>query len=145
VLGYQAMDKINIFSGKYRWLSNFYVNPNDGFCVEKHYQAAKATNEEDRAWILSMKRPGDAKAVGRAIQIRLDWDKVKVEVMLRLLRQKFANPVLRAWLLETGESELVEGNWWGDTFWGVCNGKGQNMLGKLLMLVRSELGMLQEI
>ena len=33
----------------------------------------------------------------------------------------------------------IEGNTWNDTFWGVCNGQGQNWLGKILMLVRSEL------
>jgi predicted NAD-dependent protein-ADP-ribosyltransferase YbiA (DUF1768 family) len=42
-------------------------------------------------------------------------------------------------LLETGDAELVEGNWWDDTFWGVCNGVGQNNLGKILMDTRREL------
>lgn len=42
-------------------------------------------------------------------------------------------------LLATGGVELIEGNDWGDAFWGVCGGYGQNWLGVLLMLVRSEL------
>lgn len=41
-------------------------------------------------------------------------------------------------LLKTGDEELVEGNTWGDTFWGVCKGKGRNELGKILMKVREE-------
>ena len=49
------------------------------------------------------------------------------------------NPELGNKLLETGNQELVEGNTWGDIFWGVCNGKGQNWLGKILMMVRDEI------
>jgi predicted NAD-dependent protein-ADP-ribosyltransferase YbiA (DUF1768 family) len=58
--------------------------------------------------------------------------------MLNLLRQKFQNPELREKLLCTGKLELIEGNYWGDTYWGVCRGVGENRLGKLLMLVREE-------
>jgi predicted NAD-dependent protein-ADP-ribosyltransferase YbiA (DUF1768 family) len=59
--------------------------------------------------------------------------------METLLRQKFAHPELRAKLKETNDAELVEGNWWGDRFWGVCRGEGENHLGKLLMKIRAEL------
>ena len=38
-----------------------------------------------------------------------------------------------------GEEYLEEGNTWHDTYWGVCNGKGKNKLGKILMQVREEL------
>jgi predicted NAD-dependent protein-ADP-ribosyltransferase YbiA (DUF1768 family) len=48
-------------------------------------------------------------------------------------------------LLETGDAELIEGNDWGDTFWGVCGGKGNNFLGKLLMEVRKELRSAQPV
>jgi len=60
--------------------------------------------------------------------------------MLHIVRDKFArHPGLKASLRQTGNARLVEGNWWGDTFWGVCNGKGTNHLGKVLMEVRREL------
>jgi predicted NAD-dependent protein-ADP-ribosyltransferase YbiA (DUF1768 family) len=56
------------------------------------------------------------------------------------VKDKFSrNPELRVKLLNTGDLQLVEGNYWGDTFWGVCNGKGENHLGKILMRVRKEL------
>lgn len=42
-------------------------------------------------------------------------------------------------LLATGTRYLEETNTWGDTYWGVCEGKGLNMLGKTLMQVRDEL------
>lgn len=64
---------------------------------------------------------------------------MKLRVMELLLRQKFQIPELGAKLLSTGSAELVEGNHWGDTFWGVYNKVGHNHLGKLLMKIRSEL------
>lgn len=75
------------------------------------------------------------------------WKRNRVAVMRELLRQKFSVPELRAYLLSTGDAELVEGNNWGDTFWGVCTGcgkwwcehGGENMLGRLLMELRDEL------
>ena len=57
--------------------------------------------------------------------------------MASLLFAKFAQPELRKLLCETGDADLVEGNTWGDKFWGVCEGKGKNMLGLLLMQVRA--------
>ena len=47
-------------------------------------------------------------------------------------------------LLKTRDTELVEGNTWGDIYWGVCNGVGENHLGKILMRIRSELGSVDE-
>lgn len=59
--------------------------------------------------------------------------------MLDALRKKFSDDKLRSMLLATGEEYLVEGNTWGDKYWGVCGGIGLNHLGKLLMQVRDEL------
>ena len=56
--------------------------------------------------------------------------------MLEGLCLKVADEQLADWLLETGDEELVEGNTWSDTTWGVCNGVGENKLGRLLMIVR---------
>ena len=59
--------------------------------------------------------------------------------MVACVRMKFTDPALAAKLLATGEATLVEGNHWGDTFWGVCDGEGRNQLGEILMTVREEL------
>jgi predicted NAD-dependent protein-ADP-ribosyltransferase YbiA (DUF1768 family) len=57
-----------------------------------------------------------------------------------LVLAKFvAHPDLRAKLLATGERPLVEGNHWGDRFWGVCDGQGENWLGRILVRVRDHL------
>jgi ribA/ribD-fused uncharacterized protein len=137
------MDKIDSFSGPHRWLSNFWPSPVtlDGVSypsVENAYQAAKTLNCELRKAFQDVP-PGVAKRQGRMITLRPDWEQVKEQVMLDLLRQKFHVLDRRYLLLNTGTAELVEGNYWGDTYWGVCRGVGKNRLGMLLMQVRSEL------
>ena len=83
--------------------------------------------------------PGKAKRLGRKVTLRPDWEQIKTYTMLLLLRIKFSDENLATKLLETGEQKLIEGNSWGDCFWGVCDGVGENHLGKLLMQVREEL------
>jgi len=76
------------------------------------------------------------------VKLRPDWDDVRIGVMEEVVRAKFnQNPHLAARLMATGQMPLVEGNDWGDTFWGVDvkTGKGENNLGKILMKIRSEL------
>ena len=133
---------IESFHGKYAFLSNFYpciVNfEEQTFCsVEAAYQAAKTTDKESRAKFQCV-RAGEAKSMGRQLQLREGWEGMKEDIMLTLLREKFSSSSLRRQLLETGAEELVEGNYWGDTFWGVYRGKGENKLGRLLMQVRGE-------
>ena len=71
--------------------------------------------------------------------LRPDWEEVKVQVMRELLYAKFSEEPLRGMLKATGDQHLEEGNNWGDTFWGVCRGRGENWLGKLLMEVRASI------
>lgn len=135
---------IKEFAGKYEFLSNFWHSPftYEGIVYptnEHFFQAMKTLDWNERNWIASAETPGIAKRRGRACTLRSDWEKVKDEVMLTGLRIKFSNPALRTQLIMTGDEELVEGNWWGDTCWGVCNGVGENRLGKLLMQVREEI------
>ena len=59
--------------------------------------------------------------------------------MHSILQAKFAVPQLRDALLATGDAELVEGNTWGDTYWGVCRGRGRNQLGQTLMRIRDDI------
>lgn len=72
--------------------------------------------------------------------MRPNWDEMKIGFMASILAAKFSDPELRLMLLQTWGCELVEGNTWGDTFWGVCNGKGKNNLGKILMELRDMWG-----
>lgn len=148
------------FQGEYRWLSNFTKVPVQygGFLypsTEHAYMAAKVESEETtftdwkgqqrkwREWVRSpeAKRPGTVKKMSRFVPLREDWETRKVGVMLKLLRQKFAQEPFRTQLLGTGTAVIQEGNRWGDVFWGVDlrTGKGENILGKLIMQVRDEL------
>lgn len=124
-------------AGDNSFLSNFYQHGN--WTVEHHYQAAKTDDPVWASRILNAPTPAAAKKLGREAPMRPTWDGEKVAVMLALLRVKFLWPDLAQRLLDTGDAELVEGNWWGDRFWGVCNGVGENNLGRLLMQVREEL------
>lgn len=76
--------------------------------------------------------------MGRHVKLRKDWNAIKTDVMLSLVRGKFQWPELQKKLLATGDAYLEEGNTWSDTCWGVCDGRGENRLGKILMQVREE-------
>lgn len=106
---------------------------------EHAYMAAKTTDENIRAYIAAQPTPGTAKKVGRSIPLRENWDDIRIHYMRIILESKFGDYELRERLDSTKGYELVEGNTWGDTFWGVCNGKGQNNLGKLLMQIRDDI------
>lgn len=99
----------------------------------------KTLDINKRRAIANASTPGLAKKMGRSVSLRPDWEDIKDDVMLEGLYRKFADDELAEWLLDTGDEELIEGNWWGDRYCGVCNGVGQNKLGKLLMKVREEL------
>lgn len=135
---------IGPFRGEYSFLSNFYPARVDWAglmypTLEHAYQAAKTLDAHDRHAISRMSSPGEAKRYGRQVKVQPDWHRSKRAVMAELLTRKFQDETLRAALLATGDRELVEYNTWGDTYWGIYNGRGQNWLGRLLMQVREEL------
>ena len=135
---------IDKFDGEYAFLSNFYYSPfmfqgRQYPTVEHFFQAHKAKTYEDFISVLVEPTPKGAKQVGRKIKMREDWEMVKDTIMLEGLRAKFSIKGLREKLLATGDEELIEGNHWHDTYWGVCNGVGKNKLGKMLMQVREEI------
>lgn len=140
---------IDGFKGQYSFLSNFCMDMKpvllDGQpypSVEHAYQAAKTQSRDHRKYIQLCATPGLAKRVGRKVPMDENWElgdpPMKRQVMLDLVRQKFQQRGLRVSLEATGDQELVEVNWWGDTYWGVCTGVGENHLGKILMQVRAE-------
>lgn len=136
---------INSFSGEYRFLSNFFESRFEyegiSYTTAEHaFQQAKTLDPEWKQIIRSCPTPALAKRAGRSVKLRSDWEEVKDQIMEDILRAKFTQNsyVLRA-LINTGDEELVEGNTWNDTYWGVCDGEGKNMLGKMLMKIRSEL------
>ena len=133
------------FSGYYRFLSNFYPCEFeiDGIIYpssEHYYMCQKTTDMAKRQEILDSENPGRAKRLGRALKLRPDWDeKYKNKAMMTALVAKFSIPDLKERLLATRGFYLEETNHWNDTYWGVCNGVGQNMLGRMLMFIRDNL------
>lgn len=138
-------DPIKRFDGANRFLSNFWYASVafDGVVypsVEHAFQAAKTLDPDKRRGIVHAPGPGIAKRLGRKLTLRPDWEQVKEAIMLNLLRQKFAHDPLRSALIATGDAQIIDGNIWGDTYWGVdVNKGGMNRLGILLMQVRDEI------
>lgn len=148
---------IDRFEGGYAFLSNFYpvaitvsVPIGGGYSskfdmpsVEHAYQAMKCADRPSWERIYQAETPGKAKRLGRTVQSRQGWDGMKVSVMRDLLTQKFQYPPLEALLLQTRHAIMIEGNDWGDRFWGQVDGEGENWLGRLLMMVRDSIAIHQ--
>lgn len=145
---------IREFKDDFAFLSNFFPVsvllrgpgfPDAGirFPTSEHaFAAAKTTDIAKRVEIAKIATPGQAKRAGRKVALRPDWERIKIDVMRQIVRAKFRqHPRLAEKLLATGDAELVEGNSWGDTFWGVdlASGKGENWLGRILMEIRTSL------
>lgn len=132
-----------MFRNEYNYLSNMYLTdikvgniiyPS----VENAFQAMKCADVNDRSKFVNIS-PVEAKKLGRKINMRPDWDKIKVDVMYVLVKNKFLNNNTIKNKLCSLDCDIQEDNSWNDTFWGVCNGVGSNYLGKILMKVRDEL------
>lgn len=137
---------IKTFRGDNFFLSNFYVAPvfYQGIRYENNEAAFQAAKCPERMRDFCGLSPQAAKRLGRRVELRPDWEEVKYDVMYQVCKAKFLqNPDLFKRLLATGDAELVEGNTWGDKVWGVCNGVGENNLGKTLMHIRNELHQFQ--
>ncbi len=146
---------IDSFTGRWFFLSNFYpiIIDHQGIkypSVEHYYVAMKIKDDQMidgrfipfidcREMLSKIPKAADVKRIGRSLKIRKDWDVIKLSIMEWGVREKFKDEKLIEMLLSTIGEEIVEGNFWNDTFWGVCNGKGQNNLGKILMMIRKEI------
>lgn len=139
-------DEHNIkgFFDNYRFLSNFescdvlfdgIIYPSS----ENAYQAAKSLDIEVRKKFVDISST-DSKKLGKIVEIRPDWNNIKLDIMYSIVFDKFTrNSKLGDQLIETGDKYLEETNYWKDTFWGVCNGVGKNWLGRILMDVREQI------
>ncbi len=143
-----SLKVIDEFVGDYAFLSNFYV-----CCItykgityssaEAAFQAQKTLDILEQVKFTTL-TPSQAKKKGHEVTLRKDWENVKYQIMYDIVLCKFTqNDHLKKLLLETGDADLIEGNWWNDTYWGKCRGIGKNNLGKILTGVRSYLRSIQ--
>lgn len=133
------INKIDKFEGQYSFLSNFYEVPvtYEGITYQNSEAAFQAQKCPERACEFENLDPSSAKRLGRKVSLRSDWEAVKYNVMWQIVYAKFSqNPILTQKLIDTYPATLIEGNWWKDTYWGVCNGVGSNKLGIILSDIR---------
>ena len=133
---------IRSFRGEYAWLSNAYEFPvtYDGVTYPNAEAAFQAQKDVSRREEFIHLTGAKAKNLGRKVNLRPDWEKVKNTIMEEVVRAKFTQSEdLLARLIATKDRYLEEGNSCNDTYWGFCKGKGQNHLGKILMKVREDL------
>lgn len=114
--------------------------------AEHAYQAGKPAKESVREWILSAPSPALLAMAAHGLytwDIVSNWSQIKFDRMRAVLRAKFTqHQDLRDLLLSTGSAELVEAGRVDNAvnrIWGEVNGKGRNMLGRMLMELREEL------
>lgn len=140
---------INSFSGDHYFLSNFHPSyvEYEGLIyptVEHAFQAAKTLDMEKRKEFTKMVTPDIAMYQGHRLALRSDWEEVKIGIMYHLCKDKFSRTPNKEKLLLTGNAMLIEGNNWHDNYWGscccaACGGNGENVLGRILMQIRSEM------
>ena len=132
---------IDDFRGEYFFLSNFYSAEvtYEGYTYKNNEAAFQAQKDLSRREEFINLNPMMSKIKGKKVKLRDDWNEVKVSIMEEIVRCKFdQNPNIKEKLINTKGKTLIEGNKWNDTFWGMCNGKGENILGKILMKLREE-------
>lgn len=140
---------INHFRDEYSWLSNMqlvdiklrgrvFPSVEHAYCSEKNNDAEWKDMCADR----DLSSAG-VKKMSKEIKLRDDWDDVKLLVMEHCLKLKFNQEPFRTKLIETGNQNIVEGNYWNDLFWGVdikvTPNIGENHLGRLIMKIRNNL------
>lgn len=133
------MTKICGFRKEYFFLSNFYNSPVRiyGLCFLNNEAAFQGQKDTRRTHEFTQLQPNKAKRLGRSVHLRDDWELVKDNIMYDIVLSKFAqNKDLRKKLIDTKDFYLEETNTWGDTYWGICHGKGCNQLGNILMQIR---------
>ena len=143
---YRASEKpYGAFSNLYR---RSLVFEGETFATSEHaYQAGKARKPAVRSWLMSAPTPALLAMAAHGLyywDVAPGWSRTKFDRMRRVLRAKFEqHGDLCDLLLSTGESRLVEAATVDNDvnrLWGEVNGVGRNMLGTLLMEIRSELG-----
>jgi|APCry1669190327_1035288.scaffolds.fasta_scaffold56545_2 N-glycosidase YbiA len=123
------------------WKAKMFIYGRWWICVESPYQAAKTNVMEEKDAIWAATKANDARLLGQTVTLVPDWDQIKRSVMMECVLAKFLqHPCLRQQLMETGDEILIEDSPY-DSFWGLGpKGDGQNMLGQVLMEVRTLLG-----
>lgn len=151
--------EINSFTYPNRFLSNYHLCPvtvdgitypssEHAYMAQKSDQYVEVIDLETRSskmvhWKMRCQDknvpPATIKRESRNVTLVPGWDENRLATMEKVLRAKFKNDAEMNMLLDTGDATLIEGNNWNDTYWGMCNGVGENHLGKILMKIREDI------
>lgn len=143
---YRADEKpYGVFSNLYR--SKIVVRGRVFRSVEEAYQSLKPRRAKVREWLLDAPSPRLVATTAHALT-RYDrfpgWAKLRFPWMMECLRAKYTqNEQCQTLLLKTGSARLVESGLQDNATnrrWGEVNGEGENLLGRMLMKVRAEIG-----
>ena len=139
------------FTNQFSFLSNFYYHSinyqGDSYKTNEHvYQASKFLLNRIRDEIRKANTPSEIKFLANKVYKNLqdrDFYKYKLQIMYNINKIKFSDEKLSELLISTYPNKLIEGNTWGDTFWGCTfneNGvfRGENNLGLILERIRHE-------
>jgi ribA/ribD-fused uncharacterized protein len=151
LLQHQKLQKIDNFSGYFEFLSNNFLTPIyfEGILfpsVSHAFHAARSTDDNTRKAILNAESLIAVSKIAKRIEDPADWPSKRVKVMEQLIRDKFRrSKELQEKLKATQNREIVmtyDEESAGNIFWGVVKGKadkGQNQLGRILMIIRQDL------
>ena len=155
------------FKNEYGWLNNMHEFTIDReidvdlpvglkTSVESMFQASKIMflkepitdeNKEKQTLLEGFKmNPYEARKYGKSLNINIEaWNAFRLRSMWHALVVKFLlnnemfSKMLHCCHIKSDNKKIyfIEENTWNDTYWGICNGKGHNYLGKLLCLMRN--------
>lgn len=136
-------DIISGFSNDWRWLSNMWparikFRGVTFQCSESAYQASKFSSDKKTFNHFSSLTGVDAKKESKKYVEDANFKNVRLETMYEIVKIKFSYAPLKKMLCLTKDADIIESNTWGDTFWGVCDGEGENHLGLILKRIRNE-------
>lgn len=138
-------ETVNGFTDEYYFLSNMYpcavtYHGHEFKCSEAAFQVSKHEDWENDEYLINkfaLLNGYEAKAAGKKVALRADWERVKDSIMEEVVEAKFSDDILSYYLKLTEGVNLIEYNRWGDSYWGVViGGSGKNRLGKILMKLR---------
>jgi ribA/ribD-fused uncharacterized protein len=132
------------FRGDFKFLSNFHnsvivLNGKEYPTAEHAFQSCRAAKAEDAEKIRLATNPVEAKKLGKEVRQRSNWNQINLDVMRKVVEAKFTQHLDLAKKLKAVQGEIIEENYWRDTFWGTFEGKGENNLGKILTQIRQTL------
>ena len=142
---YRASEKpFGAFSNLYRREIEF---EGERFATSEHaYQSGKARKPEVKAWLMAAPSPALLAMAAHGLyywDVSPGWSRTKFDRMRGVLYAKFTqHEDLREMLLSTGSARLIESATVDNEvnrLWGEVNGQGRNMLGELLMELRTKL------